>query len=157
MGAERHARRARAEDAEPIRDLVRSAYEKYVPLIGREPKPMRADHARAIREAIVWVLEDGRGLSAVLELEAHEDHLLVENVAVRPDCQGQGLGRRLLGLAEDEARRLRLIELRLYTNERYVSNIALYERLGYHQTHRQPLAGSETSLVFMQKRLGVEP
>ena len=157
MAAEFVPRRARLEDVEAVRGLVRAAYEKYIPLIGREPKPMRADHARAIREAIVWVLEDTQGLSAVLELEPHEAHLLIENVAVRPDCQGRGLGRLLLGLAEAEAQRLHLTELRLYTNERYTSNIALYKRLGYSETHRQSLAESTTLIVFMQKKLEVKP
>ncbi len=157
MAAEPSLRGAKPEDAEAVRTLVRAAYEKYIPLIGREPKPMRADQARAIREAIVWVLEDTRGLTAVLELEPHEDHLLIENVAVRPDCQGRGIGRCLLDLAEDEARRLNLTELRLYTNEQYTSNVALYQHLGYSETHGGPLAEPTTLIVLMQQKLEVKP
>ena len=36
-------RPARRDDAEAIRDLVRAAYAKWVPLIGREPMPMKED------------------------------------------------------------------------------------------------------------------
>jgi hypothetical protein len=36
-------RQATAADAGAIRDLTREAYAKWVPLIGREPKPMTAD------------------------------------------------------------------------------------------------------------------
>ena len=41
--------RARPEDAPAIRDLTRAAYAKWVPVIGREPKPMGADYDLAVR------------------------------------------------------------------------------------------------------------
>src|SRR3546814_16551964 len=43
-------RTARSEDAGMIQDVVRSAYAKWVPLIGREPRPMNADYERAVQE-----------------------------------------------------------------------------------------------------------
>jgi len=42
-------RPAVAEDAAAIRSLTREAYSKWVPVIGREPKPMQADYAEAVR------------------------------------------------------------------------------------------------------------
>jgi len=36
-------------DVEIIRNLTRAAYAKWVPLIGREPRPMTADYDAAIR------------------------------------------------------------------------------------------------------------
>lgn len=36
-------RPAEPADATAIRDIVRAAYAKWVPVIGREPLPMRAD------------------------------------------------------------------------------------------------------------------
>ena len=42
-------RRATPSDAAAIRDLTREAYAKWVPLIGREPKPMTADYDAAPR------------------------------------------------------------------------------------------------------------
>ncbi len=144
-------RRATDADVASITALVRGAYAKWVPLIGREPKPMRADYAVAVRDHTVWVLEDRGAVSAVLELIPHADHVLIENVAVAPTLQGQGLGKRLMAFAERVARDLNLLEVRLYTNERFTSNIALYERLGYVETKREPLGGS--SVVFMHKML----
>jgi GNAT superfamily N-acetyltransferase len=144
-------RRALNADAESITALVLEAYAKWVPLTGREPKPMRADYAVAVRDHIVWVLEDQGGVSAVLELIPHADHVLIENVAVAPRLQGQGLGKRLMGFAERMARDLNLLEVRLYTNARFTSNIALYEQIGYTQTHREPLGNS--AVVFMHKIL----
>ena len=39
-----------ASDATSIRSLVRDAYAKWVPVIGREPRPMVADQEAAIRD-----------------------------------------------------------------------------------------------------------
>ena len=142
-------RRAAPDDAEAIRDLVASAYGKYVPLIGRTPMPMLVDYAEAVLEHEVWVLDAGGALAGVIELVPHDDHLWVENVAVAPEQQGRGFGRRLLTHAEDEARRLHLRAVGLLTNERYVENIAMYTRYGYGETHRKPHVG--TDLVYFRK------
>ena len=79
------------------------------------------------------------------------DHLLLDNIAVRRDRQGQGLGRQLIAFAEEEARRRGLDEIRLYTHVTMVENIALYTRLGFVETGRGRDGGYE--LVFMAKRL----
>jgi GNAT superfamily N-acetyltransferase len=144
-------RRAAAPDADPIRDLVAAAYAGYATLIGRTPMPMLADYAIAVREHEVWVLDAGGEIVGVLELIPKPDQLWIENVAILPARQGQGLGRRLLRHAEDEARCRGVERLGLLTNERYLDNIAMYERYGYRETHRQPHLG--TDLVFFEKRL----
>jgi ribosomal protein S18 acetylase RimI-like enzyme len=145
-------RRATATDADPIRDLVTAAYEGYIQLLGRTPIPMLADYDEAVRVHEVWVLDDGRdGVIGVIELIPHPDHLYLENVAIAPSHQGAGLGRQLLQLAEAEARARGLTELRLLTNERYASNIAMYERYGYVETHRTEHLGSD--LVHFRKTL----
>lgn len=76
---------------------------------------------------------------------------LIENVAVNPAAQGRGLGRCLLAFAEDQARALGLSALRLYTNEKMTSNIALYERLGHVITERENINGRRA--VHMRKLL----
>lgn len=138
-------------DVEGIRDLVHAAYRRYEPLIGRPPMPMLTDFAAAVRDHDVWLAEDGATLVAVLEVVAKEDHLWIDNVAVAPERQRRGLGRGLLAHAEAEARRLGFAELRLLTNERYLDNIAMYERHGYRETHRVPHLG--TDLVHFRKVL----
>jgi ribosomal protein S18 acetylase RimI-like enzyme len=145
-------RRATATDADPIRDLVTAAYEGYIQLLGRTPIPMLADYDEAVRVHEVWVLDDGHdGIIGVIELIPHPDHLYLENVAIAPSHQGAGLGRQLLQLAEAEARARGLTELRLLTNERYASNVAMYERYGYVETHRTEHLGSD--LVHFRKTL----
>lgn len=147
-------RRARPVDAVNVQDLVAAAYSHYIPLIGRTPIPMLTDYAAAVREHEVWVLDDDAALVGVLELDPRPDHLWLENVAVLPSRQGRGFGRLLLQHAEAVARQRALPEIRLLTNERYVANIAMYERHGYFETHRQPHLG--TDLVYFAKTIDLD-
>jgi GNAT superfamily N-acetyltransferase len=124
-------RAATAADAPLARAISRAAYAKWVPLIGREPWPMTADYEAAIRNHRIDLLHLEGEAIALVELIPQPDHLLIENVAVLPDHQGRGHGRRLMHHAEAVAATLGLRLLRLYTNQRFAENIALYTRLGY--------------------------
>ncbi len=127
----------------------------YTPLLGRTPFPMLADYAAVVREHETWVLDGGpaTGVVGVIELVPHADHLWIENVAIAPDQQGSGYGRRLLEHAEARAREMGRPALGLLTNERYLTNIAMYERYGYRETHREPYLG--TDLIHFRKPLAV--
>jgi ribosomal protein S18 acetylase RimI-like enzyme len=124
-------RRAVASDAPAIRALTREAYAKWVPLIGREPKPMTADYAEAVRSNRIDLLHLDGVLAALIETIAEADHLLIENVAVSPAFQGRGLGRKLMAHAEQLAASAGFGEIRLYTNKLFTRNIELYRKLGY--------------------------
>ena len=124
-------RQATAADADAIRGLTRQAYAKWVPLIGREPKPMTANYNEAVGKHRFDLLYVDGTLAALIETIREADHLLVENVAVSPDFQGRGLGRKLMAHAEVLARELGFDTIRLYTNQRFAENIALYRKLGY--------------------------
>jgi ribosomal protein S18 acetylase RimI-like enzyme len=144
-------RRASPADAEGIARLVDDAYRPYVERIGMLPGPMTDDHAEVIRERQVTVAERGETLVGVLVAGADPDGFFIHNVAVHPDHQGTGVGRRLLGLAEEQAREAGFDEIRLYTHERLTESRALYERIGYAEYERRPLEGF--SLVFLRKGL----
>jgi ribosomal protein S18 acetylase RimI-like enzyme len=120
-----------------------------VPRIGRRPAPMIADYAQAVRDGRVWVAVDNRVLVGLAVLILQPDHLLLENIAVSPSAQGQGIGTRLLALAEDHARRHGMSEVRLYTNEAMTENLAYYLRRGYIETHRAEQDGFRR--VFFRK------
>ncbi len=145
-------RRATAEDAGAVRALTRAAYAKWVPLIGREPKPMGADYDRAVRDHLVELLSLGETLVGLAELIPQPDHVLLENVAVAPAFQGRGFGRRLLARVEAVAAELGLAEIRLYTNGRFTENIALYRRLGYRLDREEVIPAG--TVAHMSKRLG---
>ena len=70
-------------------------------------------------------------LAALIETIAEGEHLLIENVAVAPEFQGRGLGRKLMAHAEQIAASSGFGETRLYTNKLFADNIALYRKLGY--------------------------
>lgn len=144
-------RRAMAADAPAVRAVTREAYAKWVPLIGREPKPMTADHDAAIRDHRVDLLCDGARIVALIETIAEPAALLIENVAVSPAFQGRGLGRRLIAHAEQIAAAMGYAEIRLYTNARFVENVVLYQRLGYAITREELYLGGR--VVHMNKRL----
>jgi GNAT superfamily N-acetyltransferase len=143
-------RRASAADAAAVRALTRAAYVKWVALIGREPKPMTADYDHAVRAHMIDLYERGGDLLGLVEIIPQPDHLLIENIAVRPDQQGKGLGDILLAHAEDCARSLGLGEVRLYTNAMFAANLAFYAKRGYAEFRRETLAPGAVA-VHMRK------
>src|ERR1700722_13504646 len=72
-------RKATAEDVGMIRELVRSAYAKWVPVIGREPQPMSADYARAVQEHQIDLAFMDTRLVGLIETIVRGDHLWIEN------------------------------------------------------------------------------
>jgi ribosomal protein S18 acetylase RimI-like enzyme len=144
-------RPARAEDRATVEAVVTAAYAVYVDRIGKLPGPMLDDYGRLIADGAVSVLEADGAIVGLIVLPPQSDYLLLDNIAVRPDRQGQGLGRQLIAFAESEARRLGYAELRLYTHVTMIENIALYARLGFAETGRGHQAGYDR--VFMRKLL----
>ncbi|MEQ1522032.1 MAG: GNAT family N-acetyltransferase [Aestuariivirga sp.] len=145
-------RRATLADAAAVRDVTRAAYAKWIPLIGREPKPMTANYERAVVEHIIDLYEENDVPVALIEVIPQATCLLIENIAVLPNQQGKGLGDLLLNHAEIIARSLHLSELQLYTNAAFISNIDFYARRGFQEFHREPFpAGGVT--VHMKKMI----
>ena len=147
-------RRATLADAKAIRDLTRSAYAKWIPLIGREPLPMTVNYERAVIDHWIDLYESNGAVVALVEVVPHAQHLLIENIAVSPDIQGKGIGELLLDHAEKIARSIHLSEMRLYTNAAFVSNIAFYARRGFQQYHREPFP---TGGVVVHMRKMIKP
>jgi ribosomal protein S18 acetylase RimI-like enzyme len=144
-------RSARLEDAAAVTACVTAAYSPYVARIGNPPGPMLQDYAELIRQHNVFVLSKGKNIIGVLVLIEKEQALLLDNVAVHPDYQGKGLGRKLIELAESESLRLGFSTIILYTNERMTENIDLYKKLGFMETERRFEQGYRR--VYMRKDL----
>lgn len=143
-------RLAEPHEADLVRDFTRAAYAAWVPLIGREPLPMTADYAAALQTNRFDLLYADDSLAGLIETVADGDLLLVVNVAVRPDLEGRGLGRRLMAHAEILAIDAGLAGLRLYTNQRFERNIRLYAALGYAIDREED--GPRGVTVYMSKR-----
>ena len=139
-------------NAAMIRALVRAAYARWVPILGREPLPMNADYQRAVQEHQIDVLYvDGR-MMGLIEMIIYPDHLWIENVAITPESQGKGFGRQLLDHAERRAARAGCPEIRLLTNAAFEANVALYRAIGYDIDRQEAFMGGTT--VYMRKRIG---
>jgi ribosomal protein S18 acetylase RimI-like enzyme len=144
-------RPAEPGEAFAVRDLAQRAYAPWVEVIGRRPAPMDDDYERHVTAGEVFVLTIDGMITALVVLIPQPDHLLLDNVAVEPSHHGQGLGRRMMQFAEDEARRGGMGELRLFTHSSMVRNVDLYKRLGFVETHRGSVGGFDR--VFMSKTL----
>jgi ribosomal protein S18 acetylase RimI-like enzyme len=145
-------RRAGAADAEAVRDLTREAYAKWVPLIGREPKPMSADYTKAVRRHLIDMLYLDGELAGLIEMVSEFDHMLIENLAVSPAFQGRGLGEHLLEHAEALTVSRGHDVIRLYTNKLFATNIAFYLKRGYRLDREEALPGGGV-VVHMSKLL----
>ena len=144
-------RPAQLEDASAITACVAAAYRQYVDRIGKPPAPMLDDYAELIRQHKVFVLTDQENIIGVLVLMEKEQTLLLDNVAVHPEYQRSGLGRKLMELAEAEALHLGFTSIILYTNVQMTENIDLYKKLGFVETQRRQEHGYQR--VYMRKLL----
>lgn len=142
-------RRAEPTDIPAAREVVDQAYHRYVDRIGRKPGPMLDDYSLRQAEGTLWVLEESGGIAGIVVLIDMDDHLLLDNIAVTPSRQGQGLGRLLLDFAAGEAARRGYREMRLYTHARMTENRALYRRLGWEEYAQGEQSGYRR--VFMRK------
>lgn len=130
-GRDLELKRGTQADVMAIRELTLRAYAKWVPITPRKPRPMTADYEQAIIEHRFDCLWAHARMAGLIETAIEGDELMIVNVAVDPQWQGQGLGRRLMRHAEMLAVEAGLRGTRLYTNKLMQENIALYEALGY--------------------------
>jgi ribosomal protein S18 acetylase RimI-like enzyme len=144
-------RDARSTDVAAIAECVQAAYTPWIARIGRKPWPMLQDYAAVIRDQQVAVAEIGPEIVGVVVQAGTDEGWLVDNVAVRPDRQGQGIGRALLVHAEREAVARGHSCVYLYTNELMTENIAMYARAGYVEYERRQETGFRR--VFLRKVL----
>jgi GNAT superfamily N-acetyltransferase len=135
-GTTSRIRKASADDAEYVRSIAREAFHKYTTRIGREPASMVADFVAAIASDHVVVIETAGIVDGYLIGWPESDAYFIDNIAIEPTRQGEGLGRKLMDHAIDEARRLGLPAVRLYTNVAMSENLPMYAHLGFIETHR---------------------
>jgi ribosomal protein S18 acetylase RimI-like enzyme len=144
-------RRAGAADVAAIHALQHAAYARNRTIMGLEPLPLTVDYATIVADYDVWLLEQDDALEGVLILKTRADDLLIWSVAVAPEVQGQGIGNRLLAIAEARAREVGRGKVRLYTGEKLTGNIAWYERRGFTREKIEDLG--DRRAVHMMKEL----
>jgi GNAT superfamily N-acetyltransferase len=129
-------RRACMPDVDAVTDLTVRAYAPYTEAFGAPPIPVTEDYAPRIGRGEVWLLEEDDRLAGLIVLAELPACLEIFSIAIAPERQGQGLGRRLLAFAEEEARTRGYATLALYTNARMTRNIAIYTACGFRETGR---------------------
>ena len=134
-----------------ISECVDAAFSVYIDRMGKKPAPMLADYKELISKNLVYVVTDMDELKGLIVLISKENYLLLENLAVHPNFQGQGIGRRLIEFSLKFAKERCLQEVRLYTNELMFENIVYYTKLGFIELDRRIEDGYRR--VFMSKPL----
>ena len=145
-------RQAQVADSRAVVVCIRAAYARYLARMDREPAPMHADYEALIAQGVVYVLADEKEVRGVLVMMPQGRDMFVENVAVDPRFQRQGLGRTLMAFVEQQTRKEQLDEIRLYTNEVMTENLHFYQKLGFEEEGRRVEDGYHR--VFLRKRLG---
>ncbi|MBP7865344.1 MAG: GNAT family N-acetyltransferase [Acidobacteria bacterium] len=135
---DRLVRRATLDDLGVILDIENACF-------AEEAYP--ADYFQflfAQRGCEVWLAEDEGGVPAgtlILVFAGSPHHRLecrIGSLAVRPEAQGKGLGRRLMGFAEERARRRPANRIRLEVRSENRRAIRLYESLGFRRIRPLP-------------------
>ena len=128
------------------------SYAIYIDRIGKKPAPMVADFASQIERREVSIAISGEGdLQGFIVFFPKGENMFLENVAVLPEFQGEGIGRQLIGFCEDEARRRGRAGVELYTNEKMSENLDFYPKLGYEEICRKLEDGFNR--VYFNKQL----
>jgi len=151
-----------AEDARELLTLQRSAYAEQARLHDDPALPplvqTLAELLAELASPEVTALGLRRGHRLVAAVRVHSaagaDAADLGRLVVAPDLQGQGLGTRLLLTAETvvpESVRV----LRLFTGEHSASNLRLYQRHGYRETHRTTVSAhaGRYALIHLAKTL----
>ncbi|MBX4889424.1 GNAT family N-acetyltransferase [Rhizobium bangladeshense] len=132
----------------------------FAPMNGRIDPPssalsLTAEALAAKAEAeIGHVAIDNGKLTGCLFLRPEADCLYVGKLAVLPQAQGKGLGRRLLEIAEETAAELGLAALRLETRIELVDNHAVFAAWGFSRTAEKAHPGfTRTTFIEMRKSL----
>jgi putative acetyltransferase len=149
-------RRARPEDHPAVaRELA-----EYLAYIGDSLEPDGLDHDIAHwqaeydgRTGVLLVVLDAAGevvgTAAVRVLEAGVGEL--KRMWLRPACQGQGLGRRLLDASLAEARSLGCRALRLDSQTKLAAAVGLYRANGFREI--APYNDNRRADIWMERTL----
>lgn len=145
-------RPAALDDCGEVRRIARAAFEVYIPRMNREPAPMHEDYEARVGEGSLHILEEAeQGVVGFVIMLPEQGAMLLDTIAIDPKTQGNGYGRKLIEFVEAAAHTAGVPEMRTYTNEVMVENLALYAHLGFVETRRAEENGYRR--VFMTKKL----
>lgn len=144
--------RAAAEHASTLATIAQRAYQKYLARLGQAPEPMLVDYDHLVADGEVHIAVVAARIVGFVALVENSTDFVLDNIAVLPDWQGQGIGHALIEFAEEQGRLRGHDHIQLYTNAKMAENRALYARLGYRDVARRRKAGHLR--IYMRKPLG---
>ena len=125
-------RRANADDAAALTDVLEAAY---APFQSLGLPPVTAGVAEEISQHNVWVAEVAGqvrgGLVLVLNTQAH-----IANLAVHPDAGGHGIGKALINVAVAASAAAGHKSVQLATHAQMTDTHAFYRKVGLVETGR---------------------
>ena len=127
-------RKAVGRDLEAITACADLAFASIFRTVGKTIAEPNGELAKQIRQGSIHLIYGGAKMLGYISFSSIADHVFVSAVAVLPKYRGLGLGSRLLDAAENEALRLGLSSVKLFTD--MSANIAFYRRRGYRETGR---------------------
>jgi len=144
-------------DAAVIADLIRRAF-------AAQPRPTNPPSSALQETAATVTAHLARGGGAVLERggivvgavlwEVEDEALYISRISVGPVCRRQGIARALVGEAEREARRRKLLRMTLGVRLELEENRALFRSCGFEDFEFRRHDGyTEPTWVLMERRL----
>ena len=145
-------KKAQKEDLEKILELQYLAYQSEAKLLGNMDIPPLKQTIEEVYEEFqkgtILKAEDGGG-DIIGSVRAHQENgtVYIGKLMVHPKMQKKGIGTKLLSEMEKEYPNHRY---ELFTSTKSISNIRLYERLGY-KIFKEETVSPELQFVYMQK------
>ena len=142
----------------PLQDEVRTLIAELNTVL-LELSPPEACYHLTVEEmaeptVTVWIARDGDAVVGCGALKRHSDAVgEVKRMFTRPEWQGQGIGRRILGEIEAIAEREGLETLVLETGDQHPAAWALYEKAGFARCGPVLDYPDSPYSVFYQKQL----
>lgn len=144
------------DDAGEVLTLQRAAFVNEALIyqaVDMPPLTQTLDELRAeLADNLGCVALDGPRIVGATRARLDGDLLLIGRIAIAPDCQGSGIGTRLLAAVEERGREAGATAAELFTGSLSEANLRLYEREGYRESERVP-HDDGTFQVFLRKPL----
>ncbi len=139
-------RRASAADTEAVTRCIAAAYADALRDI-----PDLPDVTDGVGDDIAahqaWVATRDEDIVGFIVFDRVDSAMMIFNLAVSPKAQGAGLARRLIKIAEQEAKGTATAKLRLRTHKLMQATVSMYLYMGWHE---KELSGMT---ILMEKEL----
>ena len=144
-------RLATESDYKAITRVIDDSFTKYINILNQKPSSMVTDYLPLIKNDQMYVLIDTKEIIGTLVLKISNEDMWVSNMAINPNLQKKGLGKKLLKFAEEKAKELRLKTVSLYTSSKIPELYEYYVKQGFKETERKKEDGFDR--VYLSKTL----